>query len=220
MLDHIRLRIFRLLWPSYRLMWPQLDWYDDADFTAYLRRFGELGGMNTHRRYALAQLLRLVRDVPGDTAECGVFRGAASYQIAQLDRPHHAFDSFAGVSAPGPEDGTHWHAGDLAAGLDEVRRNLADCPNIVYHPGWIPERFPEVADRTFAFVHIDVDLAQPTADSMAFFYPRMAPGGIIVVDDYGFSTCPGATAVCDSYLADKPEPMVGLPTGGGFLIRR
>jgi hypothetical protein len=84
--------------------------------------------------------------------------------------------------------------------------------------GWIPERFPEVADRRFAFVHIDVDLEQPTRDSIEFFYPRMNKGGIILCDDYGFTTCPGATSTIDAYLLDKPEKMLSMCCGGGFLI--
>jgi O-methyltransferase len=63
-----------------------------------------------------------------------------------------------------------------------------------------------------------VDLTEPTRESLAFFYPRMESGGIIVCDDYGQSTSPGATQAVDRFLADKPEKMLMLPEGGGFLI--
>ena len=46
----------------------------------------------------------------------------------------------------------------------------------------------------------------------------MESGGIIVCDDYGQSTSPGATQAVDRFLADKPETMLMLPEGGGFLI--
>ena len=68
-------------------------------------------------------------------------------------------------------------------------------------------------------MHIDVNLYQPTLDSLAFFYPRMQHGGIVVCDDYGFSTCPGATRAVQEFLADAPEKMVALPVGGGFFIK-
>jgi hypothetical protein len=45
------------------------------------------------------------------------------------------------------------------------------------------------------------------------------PGGIIVCDDYWFTTCPGATKAVDEFLADKPEKMLPLAQGGGFLIK-
>ena len=109
--------------------------------------------------------------------------------------------------------------GDLKCDLESVRKALAGFSEINFHPGWIPERFQEVEDRKFSFVHIDVDLADPTRDSLGFFYPRMQTGGIIVCDDYGMTTCPGATEIIDGFLEDKQEKMVVLPDGGGFLIR-
>jgi hypothetical protein len=170
------------------------------------------------------ELIRLVDGVPGDTAECGVFKGAGSYLICAANavssgRDHHVFDSFAGLSEPADVDGSHWTAGNLAFGLAGVQDNLREFERVQYHAGWIPDRFGEVADRSFAFVHIDVDLAEPTGHSIEFFYPRMSSGGIILCDDYGFTTCPGATAAIDGFLADKPEKMVRLSGGGGFLIR-
>jgi O-methyltransferase len=216
----------KLLVPSYRFKWPQLDWWENEEFTRYLARFGESKGLNSDRKWMIYQILRLVAHVPGDTAECGVFRGATSYLICcanqdarAANKTHHLFDSFEGLSWPAPSDGTHWTKGDLKCEIGSVRGALSAFKNVDFHPGWIPERFREVENRTFSFVHIDVDLADPTRESLAFFYPRMEVGGIIVCDDYGLSTCPGATRVVDRFLAYKPEKMLTLPDGGGFLIR-
>ena len=76
-----------------------------------------------------------------------------------------------------------------------------------------------MADRAFSFVHVDVDLYEPTRDSFAFFYERLSPGGILLCDDYGCTTCPGATKAADEFLADRPEKMISLDSGGGFFIR-
>src|SRR5437879_4756651 len=95
---------------------------------------------------------------------------------------------------------------------------VVDC--VVYHKGWLPEKFQEVKDRRFSFVHIDVDLYQPTLDSLAFFYPRTTSGGIILSDDYAFITCPGQKKAMDSFFSDKPEEIVALPTGQGFVIKK
>jgi O-methyltransferase len=91
---------------------------------------------------------------------------------------------------------------------------------VSWHPGWIPTRFHDAGDRRFAFVHIDVDLEQPTRDSIEFFYPRLNPGGILLCDDYGFAACPGATRAIDEFLAHKPEKIVALASGGGFIVKR
>ena len=213
----------RLL-PDVRLTWPQIDWWHDDDFNAFLDQFGERPGFNTHRRWMVRQLLRLVAEIPGDTVECGVYQGAASWLICSAvegsERTHHLFDSFEGLSSPEVSDGSHWKRGDLAAGEDMVRTNLQPFLDMIeFHKGWIPDRFDDVKDRKFAFVHVDVDLRQPTFDSIEFFYPRLSRGGILLCDDYGCSTCPGATQAIDHFLADKQEKMLSLDAGGGFFIK-
>ncbi len=59
----------------------------------------------------------------------------------------------------------------------------------------------------------------PTADALAFFYERLVDRGILVCDDYGFETCPGARRAIDEFFADKSEPVLHLPTGQGVVIR-
>jgi len=216
----------RQLTPDYRFKWPQMDWWRDEAFNQYLTRFDEANGMNCDRRWMLHQLLRLVDNVPGDTAECGVFAGSSSYVICQANQTascqgkrHHMFDSFEGLSKPNEDDGAHWTQGDLVYGLRKVQQNLRDFELTAYYPGWIPARFSDVNDINFSFLHIDVDLYEPTRDSFAGFYSRVVDGGIILVDDYGFTTCPGATQAVDEFLADKPEQMLRLSGGGGFIIK-
>lgn len=218
--------IGRIVAPEYRFKWPFLDWWQDEEFDNFLEHFGERWGMNTDRHWMLDQLLRLTASLSGDTAECGVYRGASSYQICRFNaalpdpsRTHFLFDSFQGLSAPTAIDGRHWSLGNLHAPMKEAEKALAQFERKIFLPGWIPERFTEVSDRPFSFVHVDVDLYQPTKDSIEFFYPRLQPGGILLCDDYGFNTCPGATKAIDDYLRDKPEKAIALCSGGGFLVK-
>ena len=222
------LRAFgRVLVPGYQFQWPEVLWWNYTRFAECLHRFNERNGLNSSRKWVLSELMRLVEGVPGDTAESGVFEGASSYLICRANerhrgepRMHYVFDSFAGLSPPRVElDGDHWEPHAMSASETLVRRNLAEFERVRFLPGWIPERYPEVGDRRFALVHVDVDLHDPTRDSLEFFYPRTNPGGIIVCDDYGSGYCPGATKAVDDYLADKPEKMLEMVGGGGFLIR-
>ena len=226
-MDDLRFRLLRklgrIICPQYRFKWPQMEWLNDPKFNAYLAEFDETDGMNAERRWMVKELLRLVEHVPGDTAECGAYEGAGSRIVCEanaenkyVSRHHHIFDSFVGMSSPERLDGAYWKQGDMARSELIVQRNLAPFNNVSIHKGWIPERFPGVEDKRFAFVHIDVDLYAPTRDSMKFFYERMSDGGIIVCDDYGFTTCPGATRAVNECLADRPERMIALPSGGGF----
>ena len=220
--------IAAILIPSYRMRYNVLDWMVDERFARFLRIIGESGGLrgiNAGRYWMLYQLLRLTDKVPGDTAECGVYHASSSYLICSfvarsvLPKSHHLFDSFEGLSVPVPQDGGHWQPNDLRVDFGQAARRLSKFEGVHFYKGWIPNRFNEVANRRFSFLHIDVDLYEPTRDSVAFFYPRMNSGGVIICDDYGSSVCPGATKAMDEYLQDKPEKMVMLSDGGGFLIK-
>jgi O-methyltransferase len=218
-------KLSEYLVPGYRYSWPNPDWWQNTEFNRYLESFDEKGGFNTHRRWVLGQLLRLVQSVPGDTAECGVYRGSSSHLILEANsrvesrRRHHMFDSFQGVSPPSTEDGQYWKEGDLSVPEQIAREKLSGFSNFQFYPGWIPTRFEEIADRQFCFVHVDVDLYEPTRDSLAFFYSRLSPNAIFLCDDYGSPFCPGATQACDEYLVSCPEKMLALPDGGGFFIK-
>lgn len=217
----------RILCPEYRFRWPEIDWLKNEKFSKYLSDIEELEGFNSDRRWMLSQLLRLVMDVPGDMAECGTYKGAtARLMLAACKAPGkhlHLFDSFEGLSTPSCSDGTHWQAGNLKSSEEDIHLLLKSESQNEQHytcyKGWIPSRFSEVAERSFSFVHVDVDLYSPTKESVTFFYPRMSIGALCVCDDYGFPSCPGATKAIDEYLNDKPEKMLVLPSGGGFFVK-
>ena len=200
-------------------------WGETGFIEAYRRLCGE-NHRPLERKFTVYQLLRSLGHLGGDLAECGAYNGSTAYFMALADREVGArrefflFDSFEGLSAPQEADGAYWKAGDLTSPEEVARANLAGFNGIHIRRGWIPERFEEVADRAFAFVHVDVDLYQPTLDSIAFFYPRLVPGGMLVCDDYGFTTCPGAMKAMDEFFADKPETVIHLPTGQGLVIKR
>lgn len=211
---------------EYRFTWPQMMWWKNKRFNLYLSKFNENNGLNTHRRWMLAQLLRLTVNVPGDTAECGVYKGAGSWMICDFitrhkcSKKHYLFDSFEGLSKPCSKDGVYWKEGDLCASEKLVLEALKEFEDIIdIKKGWIPERFADVSESVFSFVHVDVDLAEPTKSSIEFFYERLSPGAIFLCDDYGFDTCPGVMTVIDEFLSDKPEKMLMLDAGGGFFIK-
>lgn len=173
-----------------------------------------------HRLFELLRFLDATRDVPGEVAECGCFLGLSSFMLCTALRReagefrgagYHIFDSFAGLSEPAAEDGIAddhpemarlarmCRPGHFAASIDVVADALADFPAITLHPGWIPASFDGLAEREYRFVHVDVDLHQPTRDALNYFFPRLATGGCIVSDDYGW---PGARKAIDDFCTD------------------
>lgn len=202
-------------------------WLQDERF---VRRFRELSPHNEfsmERKYALRELALSVSTLDGAVAECGCYVGVSAWFLASVvdGAEFYLFDSFEGLSAPSEQDRSpdglpQWQRGDLSASESELRRNLAEFSNVHVLKGWIPDRFGEVASCDFKLVHIDVDLYQPTFDSLEFFYPRLVSGGMIVMDDYGFANCPGAFDAANRFMKDKPERIIHLPTGQGVVIKR
>jgi hypothetical protein len=100
--------------------------------------------------------------------------------------------------------------GDTSVAL--VRAYLAKYPNVHLHPGIFPASASALGDPvpTFKFVHLDVDLHRSTMEALAWFYPRMERGGLIVSHDYSDMTVPGVKAAFDEFFSGKPETVVPL----------
>lgn len=209
---------------------PFMTWPTDSEVQQVWATFKASSGRISERKYSLYQLAQSVQSVPGDTVECGAFHGGGSYLIMRgqeggARKIHHIFDSFRGLSEPQPEDNPtgslspFWSPHDLAAAETVVHENLNGWGEFRTYSGWIPDEFHRVDGRSFSFVHLDVDLYQPTLDAISFFYGRTAPGGLIVCDDYGSQLCPGAKRAIDEFLNDKPERVIHLTTGQGVIVK-
>lgn len=209
---------------------PHLIWQWNEPFKQATAAWGGVPGLPDDRRFFLISTAASVRHVAGDTADVGVRFGTSSFFILRgIDDParqHHIFDSFEGLSEPAPEDSgdgrpTVWKKGHLLAEEAVTRKNLHMYEDRCrFYKGWVPTRFPEVEDRKFAFVHIDVDLYEPTRDTIEFFYERVNPGGVIVCDDYGSAQCFGARKALDEFMAGKSESLFHIPTGQSLIVKR
>lgn len=190
-----------------------------------------------HRHLALIEQLRSVFHLPGEIVECGCFRGLSSWMLCDtLNEENggfdgtgfHIFDSFAGLSDPAPEDlvsaGTEdrtqmqisqmLYKGRFAYSEEKVRRNLAAFPGIAYHAGWLPQSLQGQPERSYRFVHVDVDLYEPSQGVLEYFYPRLVPGGVILTDDYAW---PGSRRAFDQFSSQHGLSLQKLPGDQAFL---
>jgi O-methyltransferase len=218
-------RCLALLHPEAKIGEELKSFWRDSELIATYRKFCGENFRSLERKYTIFNLVGALAHVDGDIVECGVYNGATAYFMALAcnkpgrQRKIALFDSFEGLSCPTHLDGQYWRAGALACPEELTRTNLGDIPGIDFFSGWIPTRFGEVADRSFCFVHIDVDLYEPTRDSLEFFFPRLVSRGMLVCDDYGFDSCPGARRAMDEFFADKPDKIIHLPPGQGLVIK-
>jgi hypothetical protein len=211
------------IYPKYKFSEYARIYLEDVEFIEYYK--GIMDSENWHsmdRKYTLNQLLKICINLEGDLVECGAYKGASAYLMCKMfanSKKHiYLFDSFEGLSQPNLKDGNYWSHGNLSVSEDKIKETLKNFNNYSIYKGWIPNRFEEVTSKKFCFIHIDVDLYQPTLDSLHFFYEKVVQGGIILLDDYGFKNCPGAREACNIFFKNK-EPIINLPTGQAFIIK-
>lgn len=171
------------------------------------------------RLYVVDQFAKKCSELPGNFAECGTYSGGSAFFLCKRSKEFvYLFDSWLGLSRPSSQDSKYWNEGDLNIELEVAERNLSRFKNVIFLEGWIPSRFSEVRDKRFSFVHIDVDLYEPTKDSIEFFWDRIVPGGVLICDDYGFANCAGAKKAIDDFFFEKSQ-IVSLPTGQAIIFK-
>ncbi len=162
--------------------------------------------------------------VEGAFAELGVYRGNTAKVLHRL-APHrklYLLDTFSGFPAEQLGQAQPATAGGYGASLEAVRSFVGEHPNLVYCPGVFPASTSLVPEHAeFALVHLDCDLEEPTAAALEFFYPRLVPGGFLIVHDYGSGCWPGVRRALDRFLHDKPEGLIPIPdkSGSAAVVR-
>ena len=203
---------------------PLPDDFRDADIELWARV--EPFTMTTPGRVeVLARTVEylVARPVLGAFVECGVWRGgsmmAAALTLQRLgvdDRELYLFDTFAGMPPPGEHDVKQGgrHASELADGpadllgsiatLDEVRRNMLSLgyPDTRIHfvEGQVEETLPAAAPEQIALLRLDTDWYSSTKHELNHLFPRLVPGGVLIVDDYAYWR--GARKAVDEYIRE------------------
>lgn len=161
-------------------------------------------------------------------AEIGSYRGGSSRFLA-LAMAHfgshpeiHIFDTFSGHpdQIDSNKDGPHAAGLFSDTSLEKVSEYLASLENVKLHDGRFEDRSSDVAALTFGLVHIDVDIYKSTVSCLDFFWPRLVHGGVIVIDDYGFTSCAGLKEAVDRFVAETSECHGWYMHTGQFVIER
>ncbi|QTN32005.1 class I SAM-dependent methyltransferase [Akkermansiaceae bacterium] len=174
------------------------------------------------------------RRIEGDIVECGVWRGGSAMAMAETlikrgstERHLWLYDTFEGMSEPTEADTSY--DGELAARqlarteksdarsvwcispLDEVRANMAStsypAERITLVKGKVEDTIPQTVPDRIALLRLDTDWYESTKHELEHLYPRLVPGGILIIDDYGFWQ--GARKAVDEYFQSHPPgPML------------
>jgi hypothetical protein len=175
---------------------------------------------------AALQILAAVRGarvLGGAMAEAGVFAGGSARLIcsAKGDAPLHLFDVFETLQRGGSRDAAsgadevYGHFGETHVARAEVERLLAPFSGVHIHAGLFPDSARGLESLRFSFVHLDLDLETGTRAALAFFGPRMLPGGVIIGDDYHLS---GVRRAFDDHVHRRGDLRIELPWGQVMVI--
>lgn len=192
-----------------------------ADLRDQVRRHTLL---SEERLGILYQLSCQARHVPGDAVEIGVYKGGTALLMATAlqnsTQQIHLFDTFCGMPAAKPGIDLH-RSGDFSdTTAESVSSLLQDFNNIHLYPGLFPDSLPrDWHHRQFCLVHIDVDIFSSTLACCQFFYPRLSSGGAMIIDDYGFPSCPGVRKAVVEYFGNYDQRPLYLPTGQALIYR-
>ena len=152
--------------------------------------------------------------VPGDLMETGVWRGGATILMRGILRAHGVkdravwvADSFAGLPPPNPgryphDAGLNLHLyPQLAVPISQVRENFARYglldDQVRFLPGWFRDTLPTAPVERLAVLRLDGDLYESTIDALTHLYPKVSPGGFVLVDDY--NDIPACRQAVDDY---------------------
>jgi len=198
----------------------EIPWLSDSEFQAAYRVAAERTIVPIDRCYILWAFAKYAMTIYGHFAECGVYRGGTAALIAQISRSSKdlfLFDTFSGIP-PGDasKDNRYIKGGEFGDTSYEAVSEFLNKNGLsaAIFKGMVPETFETFKDVVFSFVHLDMDIYKPTKHALEFFYPRMHPGGVIVLDDYGAEECAGIGEALREYGC----PFIPLPTGQALVI--
>ena len=180
---------------------------------------------------AVVQAVRYVDrfKIPGALVECGVWRGGSSMALAlshsARSREVFLYDTFEGMSEPTdldvdlngnpasqllaaqlPNDHSVW----AVAALDIVRNNMVSTgypqDKVQYVQGKVEDTIPATLPDQIAVLRLDTDWYQSTKHELKHLVPLVAPGGVLIIDDYGHWQ--GARRAVDEWLEASPRPIL------------
>ena len=170
----------------------------------------------------LTKVAKMLRNLQGNVAELGVFRGEFARHINAHfpTKKLYLFDTFEGFTESDLQHEKQ-HVQNMGVGHlgdTHVELVLSQMPHVaqcVVRKGWFPDTARGLENECFCFVSLDTDLHDSTLAGLEFFYPRLVSGGVILIDDYdsGFD---GVSRAVDAFCAR--EKIACMPIGDIFSV--
>jgi len=167
------------------------------------------------------------KQLKGDFVECGVYKGSITMSNiiyinfkALKDRKYYLFDTFCGLDPKFSTDDELLRFKDAYPDCYEfVVNSFKKYPNVMIIKGTVPKTLSKVNIKKVAYLSLDMNSALPELEALRYFWPRLVPGAIVVLDDYGWPTCEKQKAAADNFASSVGVKVLSLPNGQGIIIK-
>ena len=95
----------------------------------------------------------------------------------------------------------------------------ADVPRARVIRGAVPDSFAQGVPERISFLHIDMNSAPPEIAALEYLFDRVSPGGVIVLDDYGYIPYRAQRDAERPWFAERGYDVIELPTSQGLVIK-
>lgn len=165
--------------------------------------------------------------IAGDFVECGVNRAFLSTSVMEYvgfrdmtQRKFYLFDTFCGLVEEQITPADHAaYRNKYEDTYQLVKDSFRDWSNVVIVRGAVPDSLATVEIDTVAYLSLDMNCALPELAALEYFWPKMAAGGVVVLDDYGFSGHEEQKRVADEFALRQGLRVLSMPTGQGLLLK-
>ncbi len=203
-------------------------WFGDKQFLNIYNKIQNNTLVDIFRCYELFTLVKQTSKLKsGSLIEIGVFEGGTGAIIAKqaelnnINEKVYLCDTFDGVVKSSEYD-PHYTNGEHKATkiiVETLLQNM-NIQNTVILEGIFPDDTGQkVENLDFRFCHIDVDVYKSAKDIVEWIWPKMVIGGIIVYDDYGFSTCKGIATQVEEQIDLKDRIVIHNLNGHAIIIK-
>lgn len=103
--------------------------------------------------------------------------------------------------------------------FDKVKENFKEWQNIFLVRGRVPDSLHAAPITQVAYLHLDMNCAIPECEALKFFWPRLIPGGIVLLDDYAYERYEPQHDYLQKTAKELGTSIASLPTGQGLIIR-
>jgi O-methyltransferase len=163
--------------------------------------------------------------LPGDFVECGVNRGGISRAVMEytdfsnIDKTFYLLDTYCGVPERMKRSAADVNF-NYSECYDEVRETFSQFPNVRIIRGAVPETLSSVDSEKIAYLSIDMNCVEPEIAAAEFFWDKMAPSGVILLDDYCYSEDYTLQHNAFNEFAKlRGAEVLPLPTGQGLIVK-